>query len=248
MNKYVLAAFVTAVLLSATAAAADSITILEDQRKTQALANVTVDIGRQGDALTSNVRTESAVVTATLTSSIADPAHLSAVGVGDISWSIPFGASTHVADSTFGVRFRLTSPFAYAFNGSVMQSHLPDELPGSLGANAFGQLIALSGFVHAVFAIETPRDLHGAVTRTFTGLLDPGDYQLVAKASTATGGMVSPAGSGVEHAEFAFDFDLTPAGSSGSPSPTPEPSSLLLLASGCASVVGIRRRSKHRGQ
>jgi hypothetical protein len=237
--------------LASTAAAADPITIVSDQRFTSASVSVTDASGasrqnnadRQSDTLmtTAAASTELSVGTAsgTLKSTFSDPMHWSGSGTADASWAVADSADIS-AMSTFNVTFLVTSPTLYQFNGNFTSSFsnlpgLPFQGGGSAqtGASLFSRTPPPDDPEHpsVVFGGRGP----------FSGLLAPDQYffSVLASGSVVTGRGGS---TGDSHAAFDLTFDLTPTGSS--PSPTPEPASLLLLGTGIAAMFRVRCRNR----
>jgi len=126
------------------------------------------------------------------------------------------------SDTTFAVDFRLESPFDFLFVS-----------PRLFGDVARASLSGAGSVFFDVGAVESGSTFRQA------GHLNPGDYALLVEETSILVFGSSTLGQG----GLRFTFDLTPTGSSGGPAPTPEPASLLLLGTGIAGALGVRRRS-----
>jgi PEP-CTERM motif-containing protein len=230
------------VLVGATQAAADPITIIRDGRTTNTLA----DPFRGGHAETAPpsdtmrsvatvaVGTRSGASTGTLSSSYADPLRWFGAGAADVSFTTPDPAN-YFADSRSQSVSESTrrSTTTTNFNGFATSSSLVSPTSEGVSAEAFSDLTGAGGLIFGFFGSESGN-------RTFTGLLSPGMYTLFVAASARGISDRGPV-TGAANAGFAFTIDFTP---SGAPAPTPEPASLLLLGTGIAGVFGFHRRLK----
>ena len=246
-------AIVTAAVVfsSAAVASADPITILVDGRRVDVgpiLSAAPHSSAQAADTLVAAVTAppESNALSgiATLTSSFADPLHWSGTGMVSVSWTTlgDMGAATD-----FFTQFLVTSPVRYSFNGSMAASASSD----------FGDALVVGGFWVFTGTLdedgeEIPSPLFNTVVHpfgthnpdaaspSFSGLLEPGKYEMFILAHTDSA-LVGPAAAafGSANANFRFALDFAPADAS----PTPEPASLMLLATGVAGAFGVRRRS-----
>jgi hypothetical protein len=237
-----------AVLLIGVAfASADPITITQDQRFTMTDANPGHLVARAdaADTLssTSIASSGSGTSQATLASSFRDPMRWFGAGTANVTWTIPPAASDD-ASSVFGVRFQVSSPVTYDFNGTFTASASlvpPDN--GAMLARAGVTLQEFGGGNAQIFDFGLLQPGSNATAdRTFTGSLLPGQYLFRANASAGGFTFGTNGGTGVGNGAgaFAFTLDFTPAES---PSPTPEPATLLLLGTAVAGVFGCRRLS-----
>ena len=234
------------------AAAADSITIINDRRAVSVLAEVD-DSGRAdrhtdsqgpGDALSADAvasaGTSVANSVARLTSSMTDPAHLSGSGSALASFSA-FGPATASATAVFDVDFVLDAPYMYSFNGAFNISDFPVRPNGAF--NEARWTAALSSGGSFLFNLG---NTHPAFPVTAGGSLPAGTYHFLVE-TTGDGSSERPA-TVVEDATFQFALDLTPAPVDSNPSPTPEPATVLLVGAGVAGFVaaGKTKRAKRR--
>jgi hypothetical protein len=257
MNPAVSAALAVSIVLgSAAVASADPITVISDGRIASVgpllfdTSSTPTSKATAGDRLVATVTrppTSPGTMTATLSSSFADPMHWSGTGMANMSWVAPadFGAG-----ALFITDFLVTSPVSYAFNTSLAASSASGFNTSTAQASA--HLMVFTGVldedreeifapVFGVFTREVVANDHDAANRTLTGVLLPGKYLLDVDARTTGVGIPpSRATQGAAAANFVFAFDFAPADSS--PSPTPEPASLLLLATGIAGLFGVRSR------
>ena len=218
-------------------AAADSITIVSDQRAVNVLAQVN-DSGQTnsqgpGDALSATAAasagTSVANSVARLTSSLADPAHLTGSGGALASFST-FGTAAASAAAVFAVDFVVDAPYIYSLNGAFNISDFPGR-PSNGTFNEGRWVASLSSGDSFLFNLG---DTHQALLSNFTGNLPVGTYHFLVE-TTGAGSSERPA-TVVEDTQFQFAFDLTPAPDS-NPSPTPEPTSVLLVGAGVAGFV-----------
>jgi hypothetical protein len=240
---------VTAAMLSwAVGAAADPVRLTSDLRTTIVLSHVADSSGddrhtardEAGDRLTAaaiaSTGTSSAMSTATLTSSYADPLHMFGTGSANVSWN-----STDLADvssdAEFVVRFQLASPFTYAFDATFDTSGIGrTSIYGSSRGRWATQLTPFGGFSTPMFN-DSGNDPVAA--RMYRGTLLPGEYSFLVDAS-GVGDYRHQGRAGEAHGAFNFTFDLTPV-KQDPPSPTPEPSSLLLLGTGAVAILRTYR-------
>jgi hypothetical protein len=219
-------------------AIADPITITADLRRVQASASVTefdttdsrsVTAG-PGGTLSAFVDAAAASdalghASATMTSSLADPLHLSGSGTVDAGFVAPVA---HVdASSLFDVTFHLDSTYAYAFAGTFDSGGIQSDRYTFVSAQSWA---ALAGPTADVFRFD-------AGTFMRTGVLLAGDYRFTA-GGEARAQTFRPAGPLLEFANFAFRFDLAPGETP--PSPTPEAGSLTLMVLGLLGFYGSR--------
>ena len=254
MNPSISAALaMSAILGSAALTSADPITIVKDERVTSALART--DMNSSGpdtfrtagasDTLTSTVTGGSGgtfgTSTATLVSSFADPMHWVGTGTANISVSTGGGFAQYSASSVFRTTFDVSAPVAVEFSGRLNQSNTFSGSGLGFNDNLSSVLAVLIGFPSHVFTVEgqahvNPRSL----SPEFTGVLAPGQYQLLLNGTSTLTTFAQTNGAG--HADYTFRFDLTPAESA----PTPEPASLLLLSTGVAGLLAVRSRHANR--
>ena len=221
-------------------AGADPITIVNDQRDTTASARVSeagqsvrqTDSQGPGDTLSARASASTGVsvasATATLISSISDPAHLAGTGSA-LAGFFTLGEGDVSATSLFQVDLLLDSPFMYAFNGMFNISDFPGG-PSAAFNEARWSAALSSGSSYWFNAADTNR---GQVS--FGGTLPAGSYHFLVGTSAA--GLVDRGGTVVEDSSFDFTLDLTPP-----PSPTPEPASLLLLSTGLAGLLARKKK------
>jgi len=270
----VLIATLAMVFCGAVTTAADPIIVIKDAARLTAVLpfvgseqSHTIEAGGS-DAVMSTITAPPPAAfrgtsTATLTSSIADPLHWSAVGSGTVSLS-EVAASTDSASSyaapIFSVVFEVTAPVGYVFDGVgttfASLAADPDGPFSFAGAVSFGHLsmIVVPGedpVLRSIFSFTTPgshrvRPTSGAETHdihpAFVGVLGPGEYWLRLDAGGSAGIVGSQPGSGDATGTFAFTLDFTPA-----ESPVPEPSSVVLLAMGVVGLVARRRLKSMEG-
>ena len=195
----------------------------------------------------------SAVGTATLTSSFADPLHWFGAATTNVSLTAPADAS---ASSQFRGGFQVTAPVTYAFNSTMTARSSLVPLDGSSLDNTFALANAFAVLGHVVgpgrdedeplaellFNVRTEGSgsTNTSMDRSFSGLLMPGEYFLFTVAQSSAITQLETRATSSQAASFTFTMDFTPAQS---PSPTPEPTSVLLLGTAIAGVVGFRRRS-----
>jgi hypothetical protein len=140
--------------------------------------------------------------------------------------------------SQFGMDFTLTSAVNFLFTGdfSGSASNTGTPLVSTSQSRWDVNLFSLGGGP-AVFGDS---GISTTSSRTFAGLLGPGQYRLLVLAGSV-GGNFRDGGTGSTHTQFAFNFDLAP----GEPaSATPEPASLLLIGTGVAGLLGAVRRKE----
>jgi hypothetical protein len=235
-------------------ATADPITVFDDSRATFVLAHVKdasgedrhTAVDERADFVTGTVsastRTSSGLSTATVISSISNPAHMSGIGSAEALWSSR-DVADFSTDAEFAVGFHLASPMTYQFDGTFTTSGIGEvgasDEPLGESRGAWDTFLGNQTNGSAVFR-DSGTDL--AATRSFSGLLLPGDYGLVVEA-TGLGFIFRGGSTDDVRGAFNFTFDLAPVGQS--PSPTPEPASLLLVSTGAISIVGgLRRRRR----
>jgi len=227
-------------------AAADSITIFNDQRVVSVLAQVAdsgqtdrhTDSRGPGDALSADavasVGTSVANSVARLTSSINDPAHLSGSGSALASFST-FGSAEASAASVFAVDLVLDAPYMYSFNGSFAISDFPGR--PNVAFNEARWAATLSSGGSFLFNLG---DTHSAFSQGFTGNLPAGTYHFLVE--TRGDGLTERPATVVEDSQFQFALDLMPAPVN--PSPTPEPASVLLLGTAVAGLVASKTKAR----
>jgi hypothetical protein len=236
----------TALLGWAVGAAADPVTLTSDVRATIVLAHVADPSGddrhtardEAGDALTATATAatgpSSGLSTATLISSDADPLHMFGTGAANVTWSsIDLADVSSVAD--FAVRFQLTTPVTYVFEGAFDTSGIgTSNIYGGSQGRWAAQLSG--GFPTPVFN-DSGNDPTAA--RLYQGTLLPGVYSLLVEASGVST-FFHQGGTGAAHGAFNFTLDMTPVQQT-PPSPTPEPSTLLLFGTGVLVMFGTSR-------
>jgi PEP-CTERM motif len=164
-----------------------------------------------------------------LISNISDPGHMSGFGATQTSLSLNGSGpgdqfsflvlnARGESDVTFAVDFRLESPFDFVFAS-----------PRLFGDVARASLSGAGSVFFDVGAVESESTFRQA------GHLNPGDYALLVEETSILVFGSRTLGQG----GLRFTFDLTPTG----PAPTPEPASLLLLGTGIAGALAVRRRS-----
>jgi PEP-CTERM motif len=227
-------------------AGADPITLFNDRREITVLARVSeagvsdrhTDSRGPGDVLRTETSASTGIsvasATASLISSLGDPAHLLGTGSA-LAGFFTSGEGEASATAFFQVDFSLDTPYMYAFNGMFNISDFPPRpSAGFTGFNEARWSAALSSGSSSWFnASDTNR---GHVS--FGGTLPAGSYHFLV--GTSADGLSEREATVVEDSSFDFALDLTPADSS--PSPTPEPASLLLISTGIAGLVARRSR------
>jgi hypothetical protein len=251
LNRGVRAAIGTSVVLAATAtASADPVRIVQDNRITSVSARVNntvqtdVDTGRDVLMSTATVTNggSSAVASASVTSSFADPMHWFGIGTADALTTTQGSLGAFTSAAAFGATFDVTEPVAYAFNGRFNTSSFISQPPSGGGDSDWSFFLAqqTGGGPLPTFFSEQGR---GGAVRSFVGTLAPNEYLMVVIARNE--GSIRAAGTRSADAGFNFTFDLTALDNA----PVPEPASMLLLGTGlaglfgCGSRVGKRRRT-----
>ena len=190
--------------------------------------------------------------TATLTSSFADPLHWFGAATTSVSLTAPADAS---ASSQFRGGFQVTAPVTYTFTTKMEAQSALVPVEGSSLDNTFALANAFAVLGHVVgsgrdedeplgellFNVTTGNSgpANTAMDRSLSGLLMPGAYFLFTVAQSVANTQLETRATSSQAASFTFTMDFTPAES---PSPTPEPTSVLLLGTALAGVVGYRRR------
>jgi len=189
MNPAVSAALAVSIVLgSAAVASADPITVISDGRIASVgpllfdTSSTPTSKATAGDRLVATVTrppTSPGTMTATLSSSFADPMHWSGTGMANMSWVAPadFGAG-----ALFITDFLVTSPVSYAFNTSLAASSASGFNTSTAQASA--HLMVFTGVldedreeifapVFGVFTREVVANDHDAANRTLTGACRP---------------------------------------------------------------------------
>jgi PEP-CTERM motif len=226
-------------------AAADSITIVNDQRAVNVLAQVNdssqTNSQGPGDALSAttvvSAGTSFADSTTHLTSSLADPAHLSGSGSALAFFSTLSTGGAASAAAVFAVDFVVDAPQIYSFNGAFNISDFPVR-PSNGTFNEGRWVASLSSGDSFLFNLG---DTHEALASD-GGNLPVGTYHFLVE-TTGAGSSERPA-TVDEDTQFQFAFDLTPAPVDSNPSPTPEPASVLLVGAGVAGFVAAGKTKR----
>jgi hypothetical protein len=228
-------------------AAADPITVFSDRRESTVLARVEdagqtdrhTDSQGPGDALSATASASTgfsvAQATASLVSSISDPAHLRGTGHSVAAFSTS-GEGQVSATALFEVDLVLDAPFMYAFTGMFEVSDFRTGYSGAFNEARWSAALSSGSSDWFNAAATNPARLD------FGGLLPAGSYHFLV--GSLANGFSERAATVVEDSGFDFALDLTPSDSS--PSPTPEPASLLLLGTGVAGLVTRNSRMRNR--
>jgi len=181
-----------------------------------------------------------AIATATATSNFTDAMHWFGTGTTMALWT------SQAMSSIAGVQaeFIVSSPVNYAFDATFLSTITPCCRPSAF---SIGLLDLDTGFpdesgdsilVRVVQAEDLATATHnGVATRhMFTGRLMRGLYDFGISSSGSSSGAFF-FGPGSANGDFNFKLDFTPVDVAA----TPEPTSLLLLASGLAALVGRLR-------
>ena len=230
-------------------AAADSITIFNDQRVVSVLAQVAdsgqtdrhTDSRGPGDALSAqavaSVGTSVASSVARLTSSISDPAHLSGSGSALASFST-FGSAEASAAAVFAVDLVLDAPYITL---STARSPFPISLAGQMPRSTRPGGPRPCQAADRSCSIWAIRIRH--FFRTSPGMCQRGRNHFLVE--TRGDGLTERPATVVEDSQFQFALDLTPAPVN--PSPTPEPTSVLLLGTAVAGLVASKTKARRNG-
>lgn len=218
-------------LAGAGPAAADPITVIYSSRSALAIAQIQdpygsphdVQFEHDADNLSAHAQAFTSVsladATASLQSSLGDPAHLSAMGLATAFLDTTLLGNAG-AQADYFVGMRLDRPYQYDFTGRF----------DGTGSTALWQ-VQLVGSGAGLLQFNRSGTEDALVQES--GLLPAGNWYLHVLGG-ATGSLVR------SRLQYAAALDLTPAAPA--PAPTPEPASLLLFGTGTAGAIAARRR------